>query len=114
MDKSLENGERSSSLVIPANLTKDGKIGKNTSGVTYEEFDILRKYVKQTIKNLCEDMLGGNIMIAPYKNKNATSCDFCSYSVICQFDSSLKDNKYKILNNKENEEIINIMKEEIE
>lgn len=114
MDKSLENGERSSSLVIPANLTKDGNIGKNTSGVTYEEFDILRKYVKQTIKNLCEDMLGGNIMIAPYKNKNATSCDFCSYSVICQFDSSLKDNKYKILNNKENEEIINIMKEEIE
>lgn len=114
MDKSLANGERSTSLVIPANLTKDGGIGKNTNGVTYEEFEVLRKYVKHTIKDLCEDMTSGNIMISPYKNKNGTSCDFCSYSVICQFDTTLKDNKYKILNNKDNDEIIKMMKGEIE
>lgn len=114
MDKSLENGERSSSLVIPANLTKDGGIGRNTSGVTYEEFEVLRKHVKKTIKEICQDMISGNIMIAPYKNKNATSCDFCSYSVICQFDTTLKDNKYKILNNKDNDEIIKSMKGDVE
>ena len=52
----MADGERKSSLVIPANLTKDGGIGKNTNGVSYEEFDVLRNYVKSTVKNLC----GGN------------------------------------------------------
>ncbi|RDY25963.1 helicase-exonuclease AddAB subunit AddB [Romboutsia weinsteinii] len=114
MDKSLADGDRTSSLVIPANLTKDGGIGKNTSGVTYEEFEVIRKYVKHTIKDICEDMVGGNIMIAPYKNKNGTSCDFCNYSGICQFDTTLKDNKYKILNDKKSDEIIKMMKGDVE
>ncbi|MEF9991735.1 MAG: helicase-exonuclease AddAB subunit AddB [Romboutsia sp.] len=113
MDKSLESGERSTSLVIPANITKDGGIGKNTNGVTYDEFEILRRHVKSTIKHLCEDMVGGNIMIAPYKNKSGISCDFCSYSVVCQFDTTLKDNKYRILNDKKNEEVIKIMEGEV-
>lgn len=114
MDKSLANGERTTSLIVPANITKDGGIGRNTNGVTYDEFDTLRKHVKGTIKDLCEDMMSGNIMIEPYKNKNGTSCDFCTYSSICQFDTTLKDNKYKILNNKSNEEIIKLMEGEIE
>ena len=114
MDKSLADGERKTSLVIPANLTKDGNIGKNTNGVTYEEFDILRKYVKSTVKNLCSEMNSGNIGIDPYKNKNGTSCDFCTYSSICQFDTTIKDNKYRILNNKDNDEIIKLMKGDVE
>lgn len=112
MDKSLADGERKSSLVIPANLTKDGNIGKNTNGVTYEEFNVLRKYVKSTVKNICTEMMSGNIHIGPYKNKNGTSCDFCSYSAICQFDTTVRDNKYRILNNKDNDEIIKLMKGE--
>ena len=113
MDKSLADGARKSSLVIPANLTKDGNIGKSTNGVTYEEFEILRSYVKKTVKDLCKEMVSGNIGIDPYKNKNGTSCDFCSYSAICQFDTTMKDNKYRILNNKDNEEVIKLMKGEI-
>ena len=113
MDKSLADGARKSSLVIPANLTKDGNIGKSTNGVTYEEFEILRNYVKKTVKDLCKEMVSGNIGIDPYKNKNGTSCDFCSYSAICQFDTTMKDNKYRILNNKDNEEVIKLMKGEI-
>ena len=114
MDKSLADGERKTSLVIPAELKKDGDIGKNTNGVTYEEFDILRKYVKDTVKNLCGQMVSGNIGIEPYKNKIGTSCDFCAYSAICQFDTTMRDNKYRILNNKKNDEIIKLMKGDVE
>ena len=57
-------------------------------------------------------MMSGNIHIGPYKNKNGTSCDFCSYSAICQFDTTVRDNKYRILNNKDNDEIIKLMKGE--
>ena len=114
MDKSLASGERSTSLIIPANLNKDGSLGRHTKGVSIEEFEVIRKYVKETIKDICEDMFDGNISIAPYKNKDKNSCDFCEYSSVCQFDSSLKDNKYKIINKKSDDEIIRMMKGEIE
>ena len=78
-------------------LNKDGSLGRYTKGVTIEEFEVIRKYVKETIKDICEDMLDGNISIAPYKNKDKNSCEFCEYSSVCQFDSSLKDNNYKTI-----------------
>jgi len=113
MDKSLASGERTTSLVIPANLNKDGTLGRYTKGVTNEEFEVIRKYVKNLIKDLCEDMLGGNISIAPYKNKDKNSCTFCNYSSICQFDTTLKDNKYKIINKKSDDDVINTMRGEV-
>lgn len=113
MDKSLANGERSTSLIIPANLNKDGTLGRHTKGVSSEEFEVIRKYVKDLIKDLCEDMLDGNISISPYKNKDKNSCTFCNYSAICQFDTTLKDNKYKIINKKSDDEIIKTMREEV-
>lgn len=113
MDKSLANGERSTSLIIPANLNKDGTLGRHTKGVSSEEFEVIRKYVKDLIKDLCEDMLDGNINISPYKNKDKNSCTFCNYSAICQFDTTLKDNKYKIINKKSDDEIIKTMREEV-
>ncbi|MEG1311220.1 MAG: helicase-exonuclease AddAB subunit AddB [Romboutsia sp.] len=112
MDKSLSTGERTTSLVIPANLNKDGTLGRHTKGVSNEEFEVIRKYVKNLIKNLCESMLDGNISISPYKNKDKNSCTFCNYSAICQFDTTLKDNKYKIINKKSDDDIINTMRGE--
>ena len=113
MDKSLESGEKTTSLIIPANLNKDGTLGRHTKGVTYDEFDTIRKYVKDLIKDLCEEMLSGNISISPYKNKDNMSCNFCTYSSICQFDTTLKDNKYKIINKKSDDEIIKMMRGEV-
>ncbi|MCB5942752.1 hypothetical protein LJB68_14595, partial [bacterium 210820-DFI.6.52] len=61
MDNTLPEGEKATSLVIPASINKDGTISKNTSGVNEEEFSILRKYVKHTIKELSKNMLEGHI-----------------------------------------------------
>ena len=68
----------------------------------------------EDIKELCEGMLGGDISINPNKHKDRTSCDFCIYNAICQFDSTLKDNNYNIIKDKKNEEIIRMMAEEVE
>ncbi len=113
MDISLREGERQTSLVIPANFDKKGGIGRYTKGVTDLEFDVLRQYVKHEVSELCESMMGGDISIIPCKNKDKTSCDFCKYSSICQFDPSIKNNTYKIINDKKEEEIIKLMEKEI-
>ena len=113
MDHALKDGERKTSLVIPANFDKNGNIGRYTKGVTEQEFDILRQYVKHEVKELCERMVGGDISIIPCKSKNGTSCDFCTYSSICQFDSSIRGNMYTIINEKKDEEIIKLMDKEV-
>ncbi|MGL6107696.1 helicase-exonuclease AddAB subunit AddB [Romboutsia sp.] len=110
MDKSLDTGDKATSLVIPASINKDGTLGKSTKGVTNDEFEVIRKYVKHTIKDICKEMLSGDIDIRPYKYKDKVPCTFCNYSSICQFDSSLKDNNYKIINKKSDDDIIDMMK----
>jgi ATP-dependent helicase/nuclease subunit B len=111
MDKELENGY---SAVIPAQLVKGPEIGDKTSGATLEQFELLRKYVRKIVVDLCEDMLRGDISINPYKKKKNTPCSYCNFGAICQFDTSIPDNKYKYLNDKKNEEVWELMKKEVE
>ncbi|WP_139902037.1 helicase-exonuclease AddAB subunit AddB [Clostridium thermarum] len=105
MDKDI-NGF---SVIIPARLNKGGDLADTSSVVTMHQFEILRQYVRDTMIRLCEDMLNGNIEIRPTKDKQHTACNYCSFSAICQFDSSIKDNKYRYVNKKKDEEIWSLM-----
>lgn len=106
--KEMDNNIEGYSLIIPARINKDGSLG-NSSAITLEQFEILREYVRDTIVRLCEDMLSGDITIKPVKNNKYVSCKFCNFSSICQFDSSIKDNKYNYLAKKSDEDIWNLI-----
>ena len=56
-------------------------------------------------------MLSGKIRIEPCKSQSTTYCEYCDYSAICQFDTSIKDNKYKLIIKKDEEEIWRRMKD---
>lgn len=111
MDKELENGY---SAVIPAQIVKGQEIGDKTSGATLEQFELLRKYIRKIVVDLCEEMLKGDISISPVKKKKNTPCSYCSFAAICQFDASIPDNKYRYLNDKNNEEVWDLMRKEVE
>ena len=93
------------SLIIPASFKKDGDFSSRSSVATEEQFNILREYVNMKMIELCTDMLSGQIKIEPIKNNKKAYCDYCNYSAICQFDTSIKDNKYKLVLNKSNDEM---------
>lgn len=80
---------------------------------TKRQFEILRKYVRNTIADLCKKILTGNIEVNPYKDKTKRGCSYCEYSAICQFDTSIKGNKYRIIEDKSDEEVWNIIEKEI-
>ena len=101
MDKDIDGY----SIIIPAMIKADGGLGSSSSVADEEKFDALRKHVKDVTIKLCEDMLKGNIMISPYKNKDRTPCSFCTYKAICRFDVSIKENTYRIIRNKSKDEI---------
>ncbi|WP_238948170.1 helicase-exonuclease AddAB subunit AddB [Clostridium sp. YIM B02569] len=110
MDKDIEGY----SLVIPASFKTDGSFKATSDVVTEEEFRILREYVNRKMIEICEEMLSGDIKIQPTKNSNIAHCEYCDFSSICQFDTEIKDNKYKIIINKSTNDIWNNIKKEID
>ena len=111
--KAMDNDMETYSLVIPATFKKDGDFSSNSSVITEAQFNILREYVNFKMIELCEDMLSGKIRIEPCKNQRTSYCDYCDYSAICQFDTSIKDNKYKLVLKKDDKEIWNDMIEKV-
>lgn len=109
MDQTMETY----SLVIPAKFNKDGSFSNSSSVITEEQFNILRQYVNDKMIELCEDMLSGDVKIEPCKSDKVTYCDYCDYSAICQFDTSIKDNKYKIIVKKSKEKVWEAMEEKV-
>lgn len=110
MDSSLKG----KSNIIPVSLKKDGDFSANTNGITENEFSSVRKYIKHLISETCSKMLSGNIEINPYKEGNNTSCEWCEYSTICQFDVNFPHNEYKKVKNLKKEVALEKIKREAE
>lgn len=111
MDNTLEPGTHS--LIIPANMKKAGDLGKNKALITMEQFELLRKYVNKKMVEICQNMIEGKIDIEPCKENKNIVCDYCNYSHICQFDSSLEDNRYKVIPKKKEEDIWKSINEKV-
>ncbi|MBZ9625503.1 exodeoxyribonuclease V subunit gamma [Clostridium sp. FP2] len=110
MDRNIQGA----SLVVPASIKKDGELGSRSSVATKEQFEMLLKHVKENLVCTCEEMLSGEIDIKPYKKKDITPCAYCEYSAICQFDPTLKENTYKIIKDKKDQEIWELLASESE
>jgi len=100
MDKAIDGD----SLIIPARINKGDTLGRS-SAATKEQFEKIRQHIKNLLLQLCAEILKGNVSISPYKKKKITSCAYCNYSSICQFDPMLPDNKYRILRDMDDDEI---------
>lgn len=105
MDREIDGD----SIIIPARINKDGNLGRS-SAATIEQFELLRNHVKNLLSNLSQEMLKGDVSINPYKKKGFTSCAYCSYSSICQFDTSFRDNKYRVIEDRKDEEVWDLIK----
>lgn len=111
--KSMDRDMETYSLIIPAAFKKDGNFTSTSSVVTESQFELLRKYVNDKMIEICEEMLSGEVKIEPCKSSKVTYCDYCDYSSICQFDTSIKDNKYKIISKKKKDDLWDAMSNKV-
>jgi len=109
--REMDNTIEGASLIIPATINKGDVLGKNTSAATLEQFKLLRKYVRNLLKDLGKEIMKGNVTIKPYKKKGTTSCTYCSFLPVCQFDTTMKENSYRLLYDKNNDEVWGLMKQ---
>ena len=104
------------SKVVPVYLDKEGNINKSKSNtVTKEQFEDLRKYTKDIIKQISKEILSGNIEINPYyqKKNKKTPCDYCEYKQICNFKEN-NNCSYRYIENLKKEEILESIRKEKE
>jgi ATP-dependent helicase/nuclease subunit B len=111
MDQTIETGDSS---IISAGFKKDGTLSKRSKVASKQEFDYLRRYVRKMYRNTGNMITEGDVKIAPYKMKEKTPCTFCAYKSVCQFDESLETNDYRLFVPKPKEDMIEIIKKEVE
>ncbi len=109
--REMDNTIEGASLIIPARINKGDVLGKS-SAASPEQFGILRNYVRRLLKNMCGEIIKGNAAIRPYRKKGITSCKYCGFSAVCQFDPVREENTFRQLFDREDEEVWRLMGEE--
>ncbi|WP_433748804.1 helicase-exonuclease AddAB subunit AddB [Falsibacillus pallidus] len=111
MDTALESGN---SKVVSAGFKKDGSLTAASQTAGKEDLHYMRKYVRKIYEKTGNQIISGSVDISPYKLKDRTPCQFCSYRPVCQFDQSLEGNDYRVLKPHKPDEIIQYMREEVD
>ncbi|WP_100398670.1 helicase-exonuclease AddAB subunit AddB [Bacillus sp. FJAT-44742] len=94
MDKTLESGH---SQIIPVGLKKNGGFYSNSSIIDPDDYEYLRTFLRKQVKEIGESITSGHVEINPFKVKQNTSCTFCSYKSVCQFDPAMETNDFRPL-----------------
>ena len=85
------------SLLIPVSIKKDGTPSRSNHIWSKEELEQMRYHLTRLLLQTGQEIVGGNIAIAPYRLQTETACRFCPYRGVCQFDALLPENSYRWL-----------------
>lgn len=110
MDQSLESGD---SHIIAAGIKKDGNLSKKSKVASLNEFDHLKKYVRQMYQKTGDAIIEGKTAISPYKLKDKTPCTFCSFKAVCQFDESIESNHFRVLTPHSRDDVLELIGKEL-
>ena len=91
--------------IIPVKLNKDGNFTKTSKVISEENFHKAVGYVNSVCSKIANDIVGGKIEAYPICISGSAPCSYCKYGEVCRFDNKFEGNKYKFLNNIENEKL---------
>lgn len=96
--QAMDDGIDGYSNVIPVRLNKSGSVSASQSKtVVKEDMQTIRRFVRSKHQHAGNGILEGNTSITPYKVKEETPCQFCSYRSVCQFDPADPEQSYRKL-----------------
>ncbi|MCA1056419.1 helicase-exonuclease AddAB subunit AddB [Rossellomorea aquimaris] len=111
MDQTLDTGN---SDIISAGIKKDGSLSSRSKAASKEDFQYMRQHVRKLYEKAGNRIVSGATEITPYKLKDRTPCQFCSYKSVCQFDQSLEENEYRVLPTAKPDDLLAKIREEVE
>lgn len=101
--------ETGKSDVIKVKFKTDGTFTKDSKVVNLEQFNALMLWVEETVRTIGTAILDGDMRVDPCQLGNFTSCDYCTYSALCQFDLSFEGSGYRRLETLDDETVLDII-----
>lgn len=78
------------SAIIPVYLKSDGTVSKSQSKTAgAKEFENLKRYIKNTLTRIGQEIMSGNVDIQPIRNGKTLPCSYCKYVSVCDFDPNI-------------------------
>ena len=74
------------SAFFSARVKKDGEPYANSDLATSEQLSALMQHVGRRMGELADDLLDGNVSVAPYRLSRQTPCSFCEYRSVCRYE----------------------------
>lgn len=85
--QAMDKGASGWSAVIPVYMKADGTPSAAQSKLASpEQYEKLKRYVKQAVTEIGQEILSGNIDIHPVRDGDITPCSYCRYRSVCGFD----------------------------
>lgn len=78
-------------------ISKIKSIKRTSELASMEQFNNLREYVSEIIKDIGDEIINGNVKVEPFKKGVDTGCKYCLFKSICSFETLDKENKYRII-----------------
>ncbi len=110
--RAMDHGLEGDSLIIPVRINQGDTLGSKSSVASLEQLKLLRNYTKALLQELCEEIMRGDVAIKPYKSRDKSSCQYCPYASVCQFDPVRQENRFKVLPDYSEEKIWEKMAQE--
>lgn len=113
--KKMDKEVSTHSDIIPAGIsTRTGKVTQTSSALEKEDFQALLDHVRGLIEEIGGEILKGNVKIEPFKKGRNTSCKYCEFISICQFDSSFYENRYRYIRELKDSEVLDRIRKQFD
>lgn len=91
----LDHCQVGESAVIPVKYNKNGSLSKNSKVASEQEFEVMMRHALGKVFKVHQKILSGEVAAFPYRRKQESGCDYCTYRHICGFDQKIPGYKYR-------------------
>lgn len=111
----MDSGLLEGSLVVPAQLKKDGSFYSTSSVADEEQFEQLRKYARKVAAGISEKIVDGQMQPSPVVRENTGSavCEYCEYRSACRLDPRSDTERYRRLPHRNKEDFWKLLDTEV-
>lgn len=109
----LDKNFTDKSLIVPVERKKDGTLSARSSVIDKQDYEVVSEFVNHKIRQFGREILSGNVAINPCEQGSKSSCTYCAYRGVCDFEAGISGFETRMLATLPKEELLRRMNEEI-
>lgn len=110
----LDKNFSDKSLVIPVERKSDGSFSARSSTIAKEDYQLVSTFVNHKIRQFGKEILSGNVAVNPCEQGNMSSCTYCAFKGVCEFESDIPGYRTRVLPSLLEDELLLRMKQDVD